>query len=54
MAFRNRDSALPTQAEKGKTMPAVNMRHIFYLTTTMIMLWGASILTSLQFIEWMK
>jgi hypothetical protein len=50
MASTHRESALPTQVEKEKTLAVVNMRHVLHLITTMIMLWGASTLTSLEFL----
>jgi len=45
-----RESALHTQVEKERILAAVSMHHVLYLTTTIIMLWGASTLTSLEFL----
>jgi len=52
MASAHRDVSITctTQVEKGKTLTAVDMGHVYYLITTMTMLWGASSLTSPGFL----
>jgi len=52
MASPHRDVriACTTLVEKEKTLTAVDMRHVYYLITTMAMLWGAASLTSLEFL----
>ncbi len=43
-------STLPVHVKQEKTIATVNKRYMLYLVTTMIMLWGAATLSSLEFL----